>query len=386
LRRLLEGYNASMADDKPTSRRDFLRGRSMGRALLAAANELADRAEGALGVGTSADARLPEPTEFIAKTARMQVTRRAMACDFVIEHHAADGSHVSDSVLEALDLIERLEDQLSIYREHTEVANLNRSAAMREVEVEPGLFSLIQTCLQLHAKTGGAFDFTSGPLSRAWGFLQRAGRVPEAEELAAAMDVVGAQLVQINDARFSVNFAKPGVEINFNSIGKGYALDRAAAQMSLAGLKDFLCHGGRSSVLARGCERTGRYNGWGVAVPHPLKPEGQVGEIQLVDNALGTSGSGTQFFEHAGRRFGHLIDPRTGQPTEGVYTATAVADTAAEADALATAFYIMGPGDTSEYCAAHSDVGAVLVCRGEGASGIDVHAFNMEGRWIADRL
>lgn len=358
----------------------------MGRALLAAANELADRAEGALGVSPPGSLPLPEAPTSSAASARMQVTRRAMACDFVIEHHAADGSLAADAALEALDLVERLEDQLSIYRDYTEVANLNRCAAEGEVEVEPGLFSLIEQCLRLHAQTGGAFDFTSGPLSRAWGFLHRAGRVPEPAELAAAMELVGAQLVEANDQRFSVRYLKPGVEINFNSIGKGYALDRAASQMHLAGMTDFICHGGRSSVLARGRDRSGRYNGWGVTVPHPLKPEGQVGEIQLVDNALGTSGSGTQFFEYAGRRFGHLIDPRTGRPTEGVYTATAVASTAAEADALATAFYIMGPGGASEYCAAHRDVGAVLVCHGAGASGIDVHAFNMEGFWIADRL
>jgi thiamine biosynthesis lipoprotein len=375
-----------MPDDKPTSRRDFLRGRSVGRALLAAANELADRAEGALGVAPPSGPTLPKSPTSSAAAAKLQVTRRAMACEFVIEHHAADGSLAADAALEALDLIERIEDQLSIYRDHTEVANLNRHAAEDGVEVEPGLFSLIQQCRRLHEQTGGAFDFTSGPLSRAWGFFQRAGRVPGADELAAARELVGAQFVELNDSRFSVRFLKPGVEINFNSIGKGYALDRAAAHLESMGLADFLCHGGRSSVLARGRDRSGRYNGWGVAVPHPLKPEGQVGEIQLVDNALGTSGSGTQFFEHEGRRFGHLIDPRTGQPTEGVYTATAVASTAAEADALATAFYIMGPGGASEYCAAHDDVGAVLVCRGEGASGIDVHAFNMEGRWIAERL
>jgi FAD:protein FMN transferase len=162
-------------------------------------------------------------------------------------------------------------------------------------------------------------------------------------------------------------------------------LDRAAELLDERGMNDYLCHGGGSSVLARGQNRGGDTAGWAIGVPHPHRPGEHVGEIILRDEALGTSGAGTQFFQAGGRRFGHLIDPRTGWPTEGVFTSTAVATTAAEADALATAFYINGSGGTAEYCAKHKKVAAVLVCPREGSATdeIDVHAFNLDSsRWV----
>jgi thiamine biosynthesis lipoprotein len=287
-------------------------------------------------------------------------------------------------VLAALGLVEPLENQLSIYREHTEVAKINRTAAEHAVEVEPRLFTLLELCTWLTAATGGAFDITSGPLSRVWGFLKREGRLPAESEIAAALENVGYNLLGLDHDHRTIRFLKPGVEINFNSIGKGYALDRVAELLTARGVDDFLCHGGRSSVMACGRDRGGVVGGWAIAVPHPRKLDRHVGQIVLRDEALGTSGAGTQFFEIEGRRFGHLIDPRSGWPASGVYTATAVTVTAAEADALATAFYIMGPGGAAEYCAEHKNVGAVLVCPREGVAGaIDVHVFNLDGtRWI----
>jgi thiamine biosynthesis lipoprotein len=310
-----------------------------------------------------------------------------MACEFAVQYHAADGGR-ADAALSALDLVAELEDQLSVYRDHTEVSAINREAAEWAVDVEARLFSLLELCQWLHATTAGAFDITSGPLSRVWGFHKREGRLPAPEELAAALDVVGFANIQLDPDHRTIRCLKPGVEINFNAVGKGYALDRVAELLAERGLSDYLCHGGRSSVLARGRDRGNGVGGWGIGVPHPHRAEEHVGQIILRDEALGTSGAGTQFFEVQGQRFGHLIDPRTGWPTSGVFTATAIAATAAEADALATAFYIGGPGATSEYCAQHQNVAAVLVCPREGAGDlIDVHAFNLDGsRWLPAAL
>ena len=107
---------------------------------------------------------------------------------------------------------------------------------------------------------------------------------------------------------------------------------------------DYLLHGGSSSVLARGQCPGSEHPGWTIGLPHPLRPGERLAEIDLVDKALGTSGSATQSFEHNGQRYGHLLDPRTGRPVTGIFTATAIASSAAEADALSTAFYVMGPG------------------------------------------
>jgi thiamine biosynthesis lipoprotein len=106
----------------------------------------------------------------------------------------------------------------------------------------------------------------------------------------------------------------------------------------------------------------------------------RIGQLRLNDRALGTSGSGTQFFVHQGRRFGHLIDPRTGQPAEGVLSVSAVAPTAAQADALATALYVMGPADARDFCATHREIGCVMLCPGPAESSAHVHAFGLDER------
>jgi thiamine biosynthesis lipoprotein len=104
-----------------------------------------------------------------------------------------------------------------------------------------------------------------------------------------------------------------------------------------------------------------------------LRPERRLAEFTLRDRALGTSGSATQFFHHQGRRYGHILDPRTGRPAEGVHSSTVIAPTAAEADALATAFYVLGPEKSLDYCRARPHLAAVLVSPGPRQGSIELH-------------
>lgn len=291
----------------------------------------------------------------------LSLQRRAMACDFEVQIAAGRHDGATRHALAALDLVEALEDQLSIYRPHTEVMRINREAAGGPVEVEPRLFALFSLAADLYVETGGAFDLTTGPLSEAWGFSKRAGRMPTDEEVAVALARVGMDGVVLDAARRTIEFRRPEVSLHLNSIGKGYALDRMGELLDSAGVGDYLLHGGRSSVFARGRRPGDASGGWAIGLPHPLRPGERLGEVELMNQALGTSGSGTQFFEHDGRRFGHLLDPRNGRPVDGIYSATATAATGAEADALSTAFYVLGVEGTAEYCARHPEVGAILV-------------------------
>src|SRR5690606_34295771 len=154
----------------------------------------------------------------------------------------------------------------------------------------------------------------------------------------------------------NVAFTQPGVEINFNAMGKGYALDRAAAMLAERGAHDYLWHGGRSSILARGRNHGDDRECWSIGLQDPLRPQTRLGEFHLRNRALGTSGGGTQFFECAGRRYSHILDPRSGWPVEGVYTATVIADSAAEADALSTAAFVLGPAGAARLCQRRPDI------------------------------
>jgi FAD:protein FMN transferase len=300
-----------------------------------------------------------------------------MACEFEVQVPSADSGKLTGPVLAALDLLELLESQLTVYRNDSELIRINRQAAERAIRVEPRLFALLQLAAQLHRETEGALDITSGPLSEAWGFSRRQGRVPTDGEIAAALDRVGMEKVVLDDAHCSVAFQQPSVALHLNCIGKGYALDRLAESLDAASADNFLLHGGRSSVLARGACPASDRRGWTIGIPHPLRPGERLGELDLVDQALGTSGSATQSFEHNGRRYGHLLDPRTGQPVTGIYTATAIAPSAAEADALSTAFYVMGPEKVGQFCSTRPDFGAILVCPGQSVDEVQITSFGL---------
>jgi len=358
-------YNAVMANSGEHSRRDFLQGRAAARTLVDKAQAWVDASSELLGVDSTSSGDL-----------HLHASRWAMACEFAVQFHQQDQG-AAEAMLEGLDLIEQLEAQMTIYRDTSEVIEINRNAAKMPVQVEPRLFEVLELANRLHLATDGAFDITSSPLSRTWGFLSREGRFPGDEEIAAALDRVGGNKVQLDSEQRTIRFLESGSEINLNSIGKGYALDRVADQLDRQHVTDYLWHGGGSSVLSRGCNRDDRHQAWTLGLRHPLQPEHRIGELHLRNQGLATAGSGTQFFEYRGRRLSHIIDPRTGWPVEGMLTATALAPSAAEADALATAFFVMGPEAVEAYCAANTEIGAVLVCAGKVPAGIAIHAFGM---------
>lgn len=325
-------------------RRDFLDPRSIGRTL------------GPL-VGDADDA-LPQAAE--DAPVHLRFARRAMATTFeVLLPFGTPEAHLL--ALAALDEIDRLEQQLTVFRDTSEVSRLNARAARHPVSIERGLFDLLARAKQLHEETQGAFDIAVGALIKAWGFYRRQGRVPSEAERATVRTRIGMQHVQLDPERLTVAYERQGLEINLGSIGKGYALDRAAALLGERhGVRHLLIHGGHSSVLARGSEAPGR-RGWAVGVLDPQRPGCRRAILHLCDRGLGTSAITHQHFVHYGKKLGHLLDPRTAWPASGMFSATVTAPSAADADALATAFFILGPEAAQAYCTAHPEVGAVLL-------------------------
>jgi thiamine biosynthesis lipoprotein len=254
-----------------------------------------------------------------------------------------------------------------VYRDTSEVSRLNHLAPQVAVPIEEGLFQLLTLAARLTDESAGAFDVTAGALIKAWGFYRGPRRVPSDAERTAALERVGMRHVVLDAERRTVRYLRPGLEINLGSIGKGYALDRAAALLREEyGAVSALLHGGHSSVYAIGTE-PGDRRGWTVGLRHPWEPGRRLALVRLRDRALGTSAATFQHLEYNGRKLGHILDPRSGWPAEGMASATAVAPTAAEADALATAFYIRGIEAARDYCAAHPGIGAVLLPAGEAA-------------------
>jgi FAD:protein FMN transferase len=295
------------------------------------------------------DQRAPETDHWI------HVHRVVMACRFEVLLSEDDAADIPAARV-ALDEADDLESTLTVFRDTSDVVDLNRRAFDQEVVVAPRLFALLARSAELHAATEGAFDVTSTPLSRCWGFFTSGGRLPSDGDIDAARTCTGMHHVALDNATRGVRFARSGIEVNFGAIGKGYALDCMTSILRREATRRALLSAGRSSVIGLG----GRGRGWPVDV-RPVLASRAAARLWIRDGAVGTSGAGEQFVDVDGRRYGHVIDPRSGRPACGVLGASVVTSTAADADALSTAFLIGGPDLARRYCEAHPGTLAILV-------------------------
>lgn len=286
--------------------------------------------------------RLSLPDEFPMNGLLVtEITRRAMATEFGVVLPGQDRAAIEVAV-DALDDLGRLESLMSIYQPASQISEVNRMAGIRPVRVETELIEVLVRGQAIWQLTNGAFDVTAGPLVRCWGFNQRRGKKPATEEIEIARSLVGSERLQIDPAGQSVYLVDRSMEINLGGIGKGFALDSIAARLLAQGVENFLIHGGRSTVVARGSDQADRDLGWGVGIEHPLRPGMRLGQIRLREQALATSGSGKQFFHVNGKRLGHVLDPRTGYPAGDMLSISVISDSGMDADALSTACFVEG--------------------------------------------
>jgi thiamine biosynthesis lipoprotein len=224
---------------------------------------------------------------------------------------------------------------------------VNARAAREAVRVTPPVFALLQHAFRLTEETRGAFDITVAPLVRAWGFMAGSGCLPDPAALAEARAHVGMQNVHLNAEDFTVRFAREGVMLDLGAIGKGYAIERAAEILREAGVTSALIHGGTSTVQAIGSPPDA--DSWAVAIAHPLRRDGaELATVRLRDEAMSVSAISGKSFDSAGKTFGHVLDPRTGEPVQGAILAAVALPSATETDALSTALLTLGKAGHQE--------------------------------------
>jgi FAD:protein FMN transferase len=279
-----------------------------------------------------------------------------------------------------------LEAQLSLFKPASEISRVNAGAAYAPVRVSPPVFRLLQRAQQISRETDGAFDITIAPLMQCWGFLGGPGKRPEPAAIAEARDRVGMHRVHLDEASRSVRFEKPGMMIDLGAIGKGYAIDCAVECLQEAGVQSALVHGGTSTAYGIGSAPDG--NGWQIAIPSPATmkqkteeqfqalsvagrqqapPKTQVVEekpfavVGLRDSSLSVSAVWGKFFHSEGRNFGHVIDPRSGEPTALAVLSAVVSASATETDALSTALLTLGPEGHPRITALRPELKALVV-------------------------
>ena len=304
------------------------------------------------------------------------LARNAMATRFEIVLHGDNPVALRAAGEEALAEVERIESQISLYRNTSEIAHLNARAAHEPVRVSPALFRLLDHAARLSAETGGVFDITIAPLVRCWGFMGGTGKMPSREAIEEARSRVGMNLVTLDAGNYTVRFAREGVMLDLGAIGKGYAIERAAEILREDGVTSAMLHGGTSTVHAIG-HPPGAV-AWQVAIEHPQQHRrGQSGPdfsdtasgatmtalpvsdgpnengsevhlkhltvVSLRDEAMSVSAVWGRSFQSGGKDYGHVIDPRTGQPTEAALLSAVVLPSTTETDALSTALLTLGP-------------------------------------------
>lgn len=287
------------------------------------------------------------------------VARHAMATRFEIVLHGDRPAALRAAGEEALDEIEQLESHLSLYRPTSDLAHINAHAAAGPVRVEPSLFQLLLHARRLWAETQGVFDITIAPLMRCWGFMGGTGQLADPIMIAAARQCVGMDKVLFDEKELTLQFAVPGMMLDLGAIGKGYALEQAALLLQEAGVTSALIHGGTSTAYAIGAPPEAE--AWMIAVDRPnfdsladattaatdSRPDSGtiLARIPLRDAALSVSAVWGKSFEAGGRTYGHVMDPRTGEPAESALLTAVVLPSATETDALSTALLTLGmPG------------------------------------------
>ena len=302
------------------------------------------------------------------------VAREAMATRFEIALHGGNPVALRAAAEEALDEVERLEAQLSLYRPDTEIARVNALAHREPVRVSPPVFRLLEHARKLHRETGGAFDITIAPLMRCWGLMGGTGQVPSPEALTAARVCVGMDLVHLDQANFTVRFERPGMMLDLGAIGKGCAMEKATELLRELGVTSALIHGGTSTIYAIG--HPPDQEAWNVSLALPAGWAGAVADrkehpsllavVPLRDESLSVSAVWGKSFESGGKTYGHILDPRTGAPANNAILAAVVLPSATETDALSTALLTAGPEGHDSFAALRPGIKTCVVQQKEG--------------------
>ena len=233
---------------------------------------------------------------------------------------------------------------MSTWRTDSELSRFNAHRGTDWVPVSRPLYTVLAAARAVSEETDGAFDVTIGPVVDLWGFgpQRRAPAPPPADALAAARVRVGYRLLQLADDPPRVRKGRADVHVDLSAIAKGYAVDRVAAALDAAGHAHYLVEVG-GEIRSRGQRAEG--TPWRVGVAMPAADTAIVERVlALRDTSLATSGDYRQFFEYAGQRYSHEIDPVTARPIAHALAAvTVLADTCMRADALATGLLVLGP-------------------------------------------
>jgi thiamine biosynthesis lipoprotein len=243
------------------------------------------------------------------------------------------------AIAEAFGAIQEVDRLMSNYRDDSELAGVNARAAAQAVKVSDPLFAVLEASQEVSRRGDGAFDVTVGPLVRLWGFHDRNPHVPAPAELEAVRPLVSYRNLILDPREHTVRLARAGTEIDLGGIAKGFAVELAGGVMRRYGLSSFIDAGGNQYMVGHPAGRTT----WTLGIKDPEAPEHLLGTIEVDEGSVSTSAQGTNFLIANGRKYGHILDPRTLEPAAERLSVTVVSKDATLADALSKVGFLLGP-------------------------------------------
>ncbi len=262
---------------------------------------------------------------------------------------------VVNACVERTKEIDRL---FSNYRDDSVLAEVNRSAGVSPVSVPGEFLRLVRTSIEYSELTDGAFDITIGSLFELWRGETASGRLPEESRIRDALGCTGFRKIKTDEAKSQVFLDGDCVRLDFGAIGKGYAVDEMVRIARQNGIKRGLVNFG-GNIYAMNPPAGKKF--WDVGVRKPGSGNQIISNIDLVNKGIATSGDYERYFEHEGKRYSHIIDPRTGWPAGDVTSVVAVSKTATEADVFSTAVSVLGPPGAQTFVKRDRSLGFLVI-------------------------
>ncbi len=275
------------------------------------------------------------------------------AMDTVMKLRLYGGEEPTEVFGTVIRSISGLENVLSVTKEQSVVARLNKGEAVTPSE---DLRLLLDRSIDLSRRTDGCLDPTIYPLVKLWGFTTGEYRVPQEAQLQKALETIGSQHIRFENDMISL---KNGAQLDFGAVAKGYAAEVCADLIRDAGCSGILTLGGNIQTVGEKPDGSA----WRVGITDPEQPDTSIAALSLQgSHAVVTSGGYQRYFEENGVRYSHIIDPATGYPAQkGLSSVTIVADSGFLADGLSTALYVMGLEAATEFWRDSDDFEMVLI-------------------------
>jgi len=305
----------------------------------------------------------PEPVRAGGAPCSEVVLERArpmMATIVTVTARGCPAELLEERIREAFAEMERLAGLLSEWSPESAVSLVNRNAGLKPVRVPGEVLELLDGAAQVSLRTSGSFDVTWAALADLWRFGGTgAPRLPPPDEVKRRRALVAFRDVVLDPPASTAFLRRPGMRLGLGGIAKGYIAEAGATLLVSRGVRDVLvAASGDISARGRNGDRP-----WVVAIRDPREPSRALGTVELHDESISTSGDYEQFFVIDGRRYHHILDPRTGYPATASVGVTVIAPRGADADALATGLFVLGPERAATVVRDDPDVSVVLVGR-----------------------